>query len=430
MQGIQQNIVLFDFYFRKLGLLNSLPEDVRDPDVIVSKLAKDEESFEVSAPLSTVQQYNESFTKITEQFRDIPQQKFKTLIILFVIIRISCVISAFFGYPILTLLLSLLQFIFMPASFFISTAGLVLLSPAMFAAHYVTIVPLQILVNSFLPEFLQFYLEISNEFIIFFFIFDQIACIACYFETPVGRSKPFGTKLWIHIIWGFFNCKTYSLILLFLLRGYKINLTLWLIDYCFGLTNKLAILLSRHVSHWAILFYHQHRMAHIPRVYEQAHKFHHYLHDTTSFDAHIYGSGAPEEWLCLFVEIVFCLLFGILPVSLSSQALMLSWSNKIGHTRKDITSGGVNHHADHHTYHRKNFGIYNAVIDMLFETNTNNDTYGYGNYSITKTIKDSTVHFTFKKEQNFELSQEDMKDYYNPSFYSYFKRLIGRFSSK
>ena len=36
--------------------------------------------------------------------------------------------------------------------------------------------------------------------------------------------------------------------------------------------------------------------------YDEAHKYHHYLHDTTSFDAHIYGAGAPEEWFCLVLE--------------------------------------------------------------------------------------------------------------------------------
>lgn len=38
-------------------------------------------------------------------------------------------------------------------------------------------------------------------------------------------------------------------------------------------------------------------------VYNQAHKFHHYLHDTTAFDAHVYGAGAPEEWWSLMLEL-------------------------------------------------------------------------------------------------------------------------------
>jgi len=42
---------------------------------------------------------------------------------------------------------------------------------------------------------------------------------------------------------------------------------------------------------WATIYYHQHRIAHLPVVYDQSHKFHHYLHDTTPFDAHIYGAG-------------------------------------------------------------------------------------------------------------------------------------------
>lgn len=41
----------------------------------------------------------------------------------------------------------------------------------------------------------------------------------------------------------------------------------------------------------------------VVQVYEEAHKFHHYLHDTTPFDAHVYGAGAPEEWFSMVVEV-------------------------------------------------------------------------------------------------------------------------------
>ncbi len=64
-------------------------------------------------------------------------------------------------------------------------------------------------------------------------------------------------------------------------------------------------------AHWSELFYLQHRLAHLPRVYEHAHKAHHYLHDTTAFDAHLYGSGQAEEWACLMLELGAVLAFGV-----------------------------------------------------------------------------------------------------------------------
>ena len=72
-------------------------------------------------------------------------------------------------------------------------------------------------------------------------------------------------------------------------------------------TQRLAYTISNHWAHWLELFYHQHRMAHLPKVhlppsstqtwkyfflfkvYEHAHKLHHYLHGSLSLDAHIYG---------------------------------------------------------------------------------------------------------------------------------------------
>ena len=40
------------------------------------------------------------------------------------------------------------------------------------------------------------------------------------------------------------------------------------------------------------------------KVYEHAHKLHHYLHGTLSFDAHIYGNGMPEEFFILLLELL------------------------------------------------------------------------------------------------------------------------------
>merc|ERR1719233_2112338 len=103
----------------------------------------------------------------------------------------------------------------------------------------------------------------------------------------------------IHAVWGFLNTKTYTLVLLLhmMKAGVAIPVVIWVLDWLLGLTLKLSDIISCWGAHWAELFYTQHRMAHLPKVYEHAHKLHHYLHGTLAFDAHIYGNGMPEEWL-------------------------------------------------------------------------------------------------------------------------------------
>lgn len=53
----------------------------------------------------------------------------------------------------------------------------------------------------------------------------------------------------------------------------------------------------------------------------------------------------------------------------------LDWTNKTGHSRTGHDREGVNRHADHHLFHRKNYGIFNALLDMYMGTNTNNTDY-------------------------------------------------------
>merc|ERR1712025_1316820 len=101
-----------------------------------------------------------------------------------------------------------------------------------------------------------------------------------------------------HIIWGFMNTKTYAVVLLLLCMNSNISIPIWmwLLDYKFKLTHRMAVAVQKMTVHWNTLFFLQHHMAHLPKVYGHAHKLHHYLHGTLSFDAHIYGSGLPEEF--------------------------------------------------------------------------------------------------------------------------------------
>ena len=53
---------------------------------------------------------------------------------------------------------------------------------------------------------------------------------------------------------------------------------------------------------------------------------------------------------------------------LPPQVLQFSLDNKFGHTQKPTDEDGGNFHADHHLFHVKNFGIYNCLTDMYFDT--------------------------------------------------------------
>ena len=64
-------------------------------------------------------------------------------------------------------------------------------------------------------------------------------------------------------------------------------------------------------------------------MYDEAHKLHHYLHGSTAFDAHIYGSGMPEEWGLLVIDTVMSVSCGMLPAALNQHILYHSWTNKV-----------------------------------------------------------------------------------------------------
>ena len=63
-----------------------------------------------------------------------------------------------------------------------------------------------------------------------------------------------------------------------------------------------------------------------------------------------------------------------MPYSLNLSTLHASWQNKFGHTRE--SGDVVNHHADHHLLHSKNFGReWGVPLEMILGTNSNCDTF-------------------------------------------------------
>ncbi|KAL6070981.1 Fatty acid hydroxylase domain-containing protein [Balamuthia mandrillaris] len=387
--------LLATFYWENLALLTTLPHEIRNPaalnDLLYHSKRPQSETLELTVPNSIKERYSQGYTNLKECMRELhkglPSRPFHHTIYFMMAVRLSCLVAAALGHPLLAFFLGLLQFAVAPYSLFAAVTMFMALAPPVYAGHYAAQVILQNLRTLLLPSALDWSIPIDNTFILLFLAADQLACAYCYFQTGLGPSArlPLRTTL-VHVGYGFLNTKTYSLLLLLLCRGHSIPLFVWLVDAFTGLSGRLATICAHHTLHWALLFYHQHRMVHLPRVYESAHKFHHYLHDTNAFDAHIYGSGLPEEWLGLWVEVAGQMALGYTPTSLSYHTLTLSWSNKVGHTRKADGSGGVNHHADHHTWHSKNYGIYNALLDLYFGTNApDNEEYQMASFNIKRT---------------------------------------------
>ena len=133
-------------------------------------------------------------------------------------------------------------------------------------------------------------LYVGPAFVIGFFLADQALCVYCHAFTP---SKKFPLKETLtHAVWGFLNTKTYTLVVLLHMMnaGVAIPLWLWALDAYFKVnkttnisfwflgnnknlmykvTERLAYTVSRHWAHWLELFYHQHRMAHLPKVIDK-----------------------------------------------------------------------------------------------------------------------------------------------------------------
>jgi len=210
-------------------------------------------------------------------------------------------------------------------------------------------------------------LRFDATFAIIFVVADFVLNLVVYLQV----SEAFGMKrLLVHMAYGTFNTKTYFAVVIGTLCGFEIDLLLIIVV---GMLTVAAVrsgmrtaLLSRsRLPCFSILFYCEHRINHCPIVYQHAHKMHHYLHDTTSFDAHIYGSGMNEEFFWILAEILPCLACpGVFfPYFLNLDTLQSSWSNKGGHTRTSKSGKDCfgdydyeNFHADHHTLHRANFG--------------------------------------------------------------------------
>merc|ERR1711936_1089287 len=393
---VKGNLLLFKFYLDNIWKLHQLPQWMRNPDtlqeVVEERVAAGDGGFTLKLPRTVARSYNGEFDRLKGELRQLHAAEkelfsYRTTLILLFSIRLACVFTAWQGNTPATLLLASTQFLIAPYSLFVSMALAVALAPPIYLSHYVSFSLIQAVASTLaavtpesvlsLTEGLQAYchLPIGPAFVICFFLVDQALRVYCHAFTP---SKKFPLKETLtHAVWGFLNTKTYTLVLLLHMMnaGVTIPLWLWALDAYFKVTERLAYTVSRHWAHWLELFYHQHRMAHLPKVYEHAHKLHHYLHGTLAFDAHIYGNGMPEEFFFLLLELGLGIGYGLTPATLNRLILQYSFDNKFGHTQKPEDTCGDNFHADHHLLHVKNYGIYNCLLDMYCGTSSQPDSY-------------------------------------------------------
>lgn len=369
------------------------PKVLKDQFEFKSKIDA-KQSFVIKIPEEVPNQFNKELKKLRKKFQFAKSFTFGSLLVLMVIIRFASIACAYFKLGIdVVILVSATQFIVAPYSGFVSFALL---------AAYVPTFYIPILISSLMLKSLchiiglVFMIEISYTFITILVLFDLLLC----FYTSYQKNAMGVTKWWLHFVYGFFNCKTGFILYMLLIHETEFNVFVLLLDYMFGITKKLSFYFQKNMASWTFMFYSQHLMGHLPRVYEQAHKFHHYLHGTNAFDAHIYGCGMPEEWCYLMIHLILSLVFGCPPVELNPCLMQFSYDSKIGHTHWENDTTGKNWHADHHIYHTKHFGIYGPCLDMLMDTCVKNNENIYGGFKISKTIENRFVVLNFDSVGN------------------------------
>lgn len=116
-------------------------------------------------------------------------------------------------------------------------------------------------------------------------------------------------------------------------------------------------------------------------------------HFTSDCSAHIFGSGAPEEWLILATDIFMARFMGIFPAQLSPSVLAVSLYNKWGfHSRLESPADDQeNFHVNHHSTHVKNFG--NAYAYDLLMGTAMKDKVKWAGYEIYREITEDAKSY-------------------------------------
>lgn len=393
------NFMLCKFYLESIQKLSKFMPEIKE----IAQKSKKDENFEIKFNRDQVNEINSDFKEVNQKVlnieKNVPQLlEYEAKMIIFFIIRLIQIYTVYYKQYTSFILLSLSQFILLPYSFFSSFSLIPDFLIARYVGSYVSSITLYTFIDYVFPSWLNYKYEIDNYFVFGYIFIEQFICFVFLFVSPYGKTKPVSLKrIMESIVYGFLNTKTYSLVLLFLVRGFKFPVTGLIVDYITGFSTKIFNL---SILYRPLFVYIQHRSAHIAVAYGEAHKFHHYLSDTTGFDSHHLGIGAPEEFFMFLMEIlpVYALKDGLMP-SFSPPLLWQYWDSKIAHVRKDDDHHSQgNFHANHHYYHTKNFSTYSCPLDVLFKTSWDAESWPFiNNFKIKRIENEKEVILKFEK---------------------------------
>jgi hypothetical protein len=275
------NFKVLKYFFSSFDILYKITKSGLDYEHVQSKI-KLGKPFVISVDNRLSEEYNHRYKTLGKEIKELNQSEerdFSLKTILYFLLRFLLVILAFYNSFALVFTVSLLQFIIMPFSLSVSILKLVELAPTLFFANLITFPMINSILTQILPNHFNPYITISNLFIILFFSIDTFLCLVCMYNNPNGPVKSLGRdRVAKSVFYGFINTKSYFLILFLLLRGLKMPVFAWILDAVFNLSGGISDLLNKTILNWPLLAYHNHRTAHLPYVYQDAHKFHHYLH--------------------------------------------------------------------------------------------------------------------------------------------------------
>lgn len=294
---------------------------------------------------------------------------FHTILLMSHVIRWVTVLASW-TVPRYAFAIAALQFVVAPLSFPISVFKALTFSGEA-VVHYFFAMALGPFIKNYGPVF-----TIDLSFIFWYIVVDQALNMVIYCLW----SEPFGVpRLLRHIAYSFADTKVYHLVVFGCLRGLQVNIMLAV------LTSALSMLVIKVLMPsllgilglpcYNVRFYMDHRLGHLPVVYEHAHKMHHGLHDSTPFSALSFGLGLNEQYFLTMLDALPCMLAPsvfFVPYGLSAWLIWYSLYDKIGHLRNKQGTpfdDDMNFHSDHHTLHVKNFALNGgALLDFYFGT--------------------------------------------------------------